>query len=58
MTETHRSCWYCGLMKPHEEFKTEAMKIQGSGWIYLARNGSIKTIKNHEIKTSVQLMFR
>jgi Fe-Mn family superoxide dismutase len=34
-----------------EEFKTEAMKIQGSGWIYLDRNGAIKTVANHN-KTS------
>jgi len=30
-----------------EEFKIEAMKIQGSGWIYLDRNGAIKTVANH-----------
>ena len=30
-----------------EKMKVEAMKIQGSGWIYMARNGEIKTIKNH-----------
>lgn len=44
----------------YEEFKEalgiEAMKIQGSGWVYLARNGSIKTIKNHQIKTDIVLL--
>ena len=33
-----------------EEFEKTAMTIQGSGWAYLARDGSIKTIVNHEIK--------
>ena len=40
-----------------EEFKKEAMKIQGSGWIYLARNGDIKTIKNHQIKNDIALLI-
>lgn len=39
-----------------EEFEKEAMKIQGSGWVYLARDGSIKTIKNHQIKLDVILL--
>jgi Fe-Mn family superoxide dismutase len=39
-----------------EEFEKEAMKIQGSGWIYLARDGSIKTIKNHQIKMDILLL--
>jgi len=29
------------------------MKIQGSGWVYLATDGKIKTIKNHEIKMDI-----
>lgn len=40
-----------------EEFAQEAMKIQGSGWIYLSKNGEIKTIKNHEIKKDVVLLI-
>jgi Fe-Mn family superoxide dismutase len=36
-----------------EEFEKTAMKIQGSGWAYLARDGSIKTIKNHEIRMDI-----
>ena len=39
-----------------EEFAVEAMKIQGSGWIYLAKNGAIKTIKNHQIKNDIVLL--
>ena len=43
-----------------EEFKQEiektAMGIQGSGWVYLARNGKIKTITNHAIKKDILLL--
>ena len=37
-------------------FEKEAMKIQGSGWVYLSRDGSIKIIKNHEIKMDIILL--
>lgn len=44
-----------------EEFKDElsskAMGIQGSGWVYLASDGKIKTIKNHQIKTDIILLI-
>lgn len=40
-----------------EEFLKTAMGIQGSGWVYLARDGSIKTIKNHEIKKDIVLLI-
>jgi Fe-Mn family superoxide dismutase len=40
-----------------EEFNKVAMGIQGSGWVYLARDGSIKTIKNHEIKQDIILLI-
>lgn len=33
----------------------EAKKIQGSGWVYLAKNGEIKTIANHKIRRDVLL---
>lgn len=39
-----------------DEFEKVAMKIQGSGWAYLARDGKIKTIKNHEIKMDIILL--
>ncbi len=40
-----------------EEFAKTAMSIQGSGWVYLAKNGEIKTIKNHEIKNDIVLLI-
>ena len=39
------------------EFEDIAMKIQGSGWIYLAKNGQIKTIKNHAIRSDIILLI-
>ena len=39
------------------EFETEAMKIQGSGWIYLATDGKVKTIKNHEVRNDILLLI-
>jgi Fe-Mn family superoxide dismutase len=43
--------------KFQEDMETEAMKIQGSGWIYLSRSGEIKTIKNHQIKKDIALLI-
>lgn len=40
-----------------KQFKEEALKVQGSGWIYLSNNGSIKTIKNHVIKKDIKLLL-
>lgn len=40
-----------------EEMKEKAMKIQGSGWIYMSKSGDIKTIKNHEIKRDIALLI-
>ena len=33
------------------------MGIQGSGWVYLATDGKIKTIANHEIKMDIVLLI-
>lgn len=45
----------------YDKFKTAvedtAMKIQGSGWVYLARDGEIKTIKNHQIRNDIVLLI-
>ena len=40
-----------------KEFEKVAMSIQGSGWVYLARDGKIKTITNHEIKMDIVLLI-
>jgi len=37
--------------------KEEAMKIQGSGWIYLSNSGDIKKIKNHQIKNDILVLI-
>lgn len=39
-----------------EKFLKEAMSVQGSGWVYLARDGKIKKIVNHEIKNDIVLL--
>ena len=37
-------------------FKEEAMKIQGSGWVYLSTSGTIKTIPNHQVRTDIAVL--
>lgn len=39
-----------------KHFKEEAMKVQGSGWIYLSKSGVIKTIRNHAERTDIALL--
>ena len=43
--------------KTYEDFKIAfkeiAMKIQGSGWVYLSTNSTIKTIANHAVRTDI-----
>jgi Fe-Mn family superoxide dismutase len=40
-----------------KDFEETAMKVQGSGWVYLSQSGTIKTIKNHEIKKDIVLLI-
>ncbi len=40
-----------------EQFKEEALKIQGSGWIYLSFSGEIKTIVNHEVRDDILILI-
>lgn len=40
-----------------DQFNDEAMKLQGSGWVYLAKDGSIKTIHNHQWKNDIVLVI-
>ena len=46
--------------KTYEDFKIQfkevAMKIQGSGWVYLSTSGTIKTIPNHQVRTDICLL--
>jgi len=53
LIETH----YKTFAKFKEEFLKVAMGIQGSGWAYLAKDGKIKTIKNHEVKKDIVLLI-
>ena len=46
-----------GFLKLQEEFLEIAMTVQGSGWVYLARNGHIKTITNHDIRQDIILLI-
>ena len=39
-----------------ERFEEIAMKIQGSGWVYLSNKGDIKTIVNHEVRDDILLL--
>ena len=47
--------------KTYEDFKeavkVEAMKIQGSGWVYLSTGGEIKIIKNHAVRTDICVLI-
>lgn len=40
-----------------DEIEKEAMSIQGSGWVYVAKNGKIKTIKNHAMRSDIVLLI-
>jgi len=39
------------------EFETMAMTIEGSGWIYLATDGKIKIIPNHQVRNDILLLI-
>jgi Fe-Mn family superoxide dismutase len=52
LIETH----YRTFDKFKEEFEKVAMGIQGSGWVYLAKDGKIKTITNHAIKKDIVVL--
>lgn len=50
--ETH----YSSFDDFKEEFAKVAMSVQGSGWVYLAKDGKIKTITNHSIKKDIVIL--
>ena len=39
-----------------EKFTEVAMKIQGSGWVYMSTSGDIKTITNHQVKNDIAML--
>jgi Fe-Mn family superoxide dismutase len=39
-----------------EKFQETAMSLHGSGWVYLARDGSIKTIPNHQVRNDILVL--
>jgi len=39
-----------------DDMEDVAMKIQGSGWVYLAYDGKIKTIPNHAVRDDILLL--
>lgn len=39
-----------------EKFAETAMSLHGSGWVYLARDGSIKTIPNHQVRNDILIL--
>jgi len=53
LIEQHHTSWE----KFQQEFEKTAMGIQGSGWVYLAQDGKIKTITNHAIKHDIVLLI-
>ena len=52
LIETH----YKTFAKFKDEFEKVAMGIQGSGWVYLAKDVKIKTITNHAIKKDIVVL--
>jgi Fe-Mn family superoxide dismutase len=47
---------YNSFTKFKDEFEKVAMAVQGSGWVYLARDGKIKTIAEHAIKKDIVVL--
>jgi Fe-Mn family superoxide dismutase len=43
------------LMK--KSIEDVAMKIQGSGWVYVSSNGDVKTIPNHQKRSDIVLLI-
>lgn len=48
---------YGSFQKFKEQFFKVAMGIQGSGWVYLAKDGEIKTIPNHSVTNRNEILF-
>lgn len=39
-----------------DKFIDESLKLHGSGWSYLARDGSIKLINNHQVRPDIVIL--
>lgn len=39
-----------------DKFQEEALTLQGSGWVYLARDGQIKKIQNHAVRSDILIL--
>jgi Fe-Mn family superoxide dismutase len=48
---------YGDYQKFKDKVKEVAMKIQGSGWVYVDAKGTIKTIPNHETRSDIILLI-
>ena len=48
---------YKSYDKFRDSLKEIAMKIQGSGWVYMDSKGAIKTIPNHEKRSDIVLLI-
>ena len=48
---------YGSFEKFQEEIKNIAMKIQGSGWVYMDTSGDIDSIKNHAVVPNIALLI-
>ena len=40
-----------------EAVENAAMNLHGSGWVYLARDGTIKTIQNHQVRNDILILI-
>ena len=47
---------YKTFTKFKDEFEKVATAIQGSGWVYLSKDGKIKTITNHAIRKDIVVL--
>lgn len=48
--------YFEGIEEFQNKFNQSCMKVQGSGWVYLNKNGEINTIPNHKIKHDILIL--
>jgi len=49
--------YYTSFDKFKDRLKKVAMKIQGSGWVYLSTKGKIRVIHNHKVRSDIVLLI-